>query len=186
MDWGSVAERAQFAIIGATGVAALYVANRQLAAFNRNELVRNTLKVLDDCRQPTTLRDLSISPLNAAARVNQVASDPAERDLFKRLCQARSRGRYDPDMLPRVKWASEIDYSIAITRNFFIDLLDLIQRGLVDKVMILRKLSGIIIKASASMEILNDGSLSLEAASKLAAMARECQLPETDNGATIE
>ena len=79
MDWGSVAERAQFAIIGATGVAALYVANRQLAAFNRNELVRNTLKVLDDCRQPTTLRDLSISPLNAAARVNQVASDPAER-----------------------------------------------------------------------------------------------------------
>jgi hypothetical protein len=60
MEWGNVAEWAQSVLMGATGAAALYVANRQLSAFNRNELVRNTLKVLDDCRQPTTLRDLSI------------------------------------------------------------------------------------------------------------------------------
>jgi hypothetical protein len=53
-----------------------------------------------------------------------------------------------PTWLPRVKWTAEVDYSIAITRNLFIDLVDLIQRGLVDRAMILRKLLGIIIKDS--------------------------------------
>lgn len=186
MELGNVAEWVQAVFVGATGAAAVYVANRQLSAFNKNERVRNTLKVLDDCRRPTTLRDLTISPLNAAVMVNQVADNPAERDLFERLSRARSQGQYNPHELSRVKWASEVDYSIAITRNFCIDLLDLIERGLVDEAMILRKLSGIIIKAGASMEALNDGTLSLAAVAKLAAMARDRAAREPNDGATID
>lgn len=177
LSWGSVPEWLQFAAILGTGASAVFVANRQLNAYNAalksandNERFRNSMRAFQDMRNSTDLMGTTTSPLNAVLKVSQVARDANEVRRFKSFPERERRA--DPSAANDCKWYGEINSSIAIALSFFLDLGMLLDRKLVDFDYVIPKSVGYIVRLDDAINVLEPPSLELHAFNRFVALAR--------------
>lgn len=171
MDFGSIAEWVQVLAIAGTGFAAVRIADRQLGAFNKNERVRNSLKVLDGFKSPTFMLGYNISPFEAAADIMRLAESPVENSRFKQLRDIHRSGRQSAPLAANRDWFMRYGAELEICRNFFIDIKSAIDEGLIEPRLVLARTSGIIKATVDAMDSLNDGRMNLTVTHEVAAEA---------------
>lgn len=177
IDWAVVAAWAQFGAILATGGAAVFVANRQLAAYNlalidsnKNQRFSNSIKALDDMRSPMKFLGFDLSPLEAGIRSQRVADDPAQLERYKRLLRAAAGGiviGVDDE-----QWFREVHASVSIAANYYLDFVELVRNNLVDYGYVMSKMSAFLPPAYDAIVALSGSAIGTGAFRDLAEAAR--------------
>jgi hypothetical protein len=178
IDWGFVGIWAQVVAIAATGGLAVWVANRQLTAyneqlraFNDNERMRTSLKVLDDLYQRVPMRQYSVSPYEAISQVQGIADDPATLAHYREEAQAAANRTLT---MPQLEQHDGRRINGVIASNYFVTMADLLQRNLVDEKFILEKLCTLIFRTYDGVIAMGDlaTSANLRSFASLASKAR--------------
>lgn len=172
----------QVLAILATGGAAVYVANRQLAAFNDNQRLRNTLKALDDFAVPTTLQKVTLSPFDAILALRDIVGDPSDVRRFKSFPERRKNG--DSSVATDGAWYNEARAKIAIATNYFLDIGMLWDRDLVDQKYVMIKLASFLSRFDDMLTTLGDPMTKVGSLKRFADIARSYQAaaaPEKSN-----
>lgn len=147
IDWSFVAQWAQFAAILFTGCAAVYVANRQLGAYNatlkasvETERFRNSIKVLEDVRVPVQMLGITSTPMDAAFDL-QRAIKGGEAARYIGVAQfLEQHGKYLGSK-EESDWFTAIHAKIAIIVNYYMSLIELGREGLLQGNYVSRKIS---------------------------------------------
>ena len=134
-DW---AGWAQVVVVAATGFAAVFVADRQLTAFNNNERFRNSIKVIDDFRTPAELFGQKVAPMDAAFEIQFVASTPTAVHKYKMIFE---RANYNGLPASDVEWFKKTHALSSIVVNYYLDLGDLLDRNIVDNGYVMSKIA---------------------------------------------
>jgi hypothetical protein len=177
MDAGAAAGWAQFVAIFFTGAGALYVANRQLKAYNdaleasnRNERFRNSIDALKDFRIPMPLHGESMSPLEATTWLSSKADDPSDVARYRSYPQREKSA--DPSAATDEKWVRKIGGAAVIGSMYYLDLGTLMEKNLVDVDYVMTKTSGAIIMFYDAIKVFGLLHSGTEALEKLASRAR--------------
>jgi hypothetical protein len=144
-----LASWAQVVAIIFTGLLAVYVADRQLTAYletfkanTQNEKVKNSIKVLDDMRQLTTFRGVSMSPMEAMVAVHEVASDQDALRRYKTAVDCREKSQPIPPEIKRSYLDTRAKIGIGV--NYLLDLNELLVRKLLDDSYVMSKVQAFV------------------------------------------
>ncbi len=135
-DWASWA---QVAVIAATGSAAVIVANVQLNAFNRNERLRNSIKIIDRMMAKNALQDVDVSPFDAGVTLGTIAKDPDKTSLYQQLSseiEAFQRATADDK-----QWFLRTRSKAPIVASYLIDLASFLDLNMLDRRFVMPKIS---------------------------------------------
>jgi hypothetical protein len=180
--WGDVAEYLQFAAIVITGGAAVFVANRQLSAYNfelrkktETERLQLTLKVLDDL--------FAANPISIG-----VTSSPWTSLGVIEQAMHYHRRQYDDSLAAWLagKLLDETDLTFmrdaftnaAVLLNYFALVEALLVRDLVDSKLLLEKLGSIVRKSMAYVKSMRVPGLNLDDITSLDSRAAEFYEPD--------
>ncbi len=145
----AVAAWLQFVGIVGTAMVGVIVANRQLSAQNKalrsandNQRLQTSMKVLDDMRAVTELRDQKCSPLDATLYVIKVANDENERRRYRTFLERKERAH--PTAANDARFYDATQTMAGIAAFYYMDLYDLVDRHCVDNLYVLAKVNAFV------------------------------------------
>jgi hypothetical protein len=131
---------AQVAAIAGTGVVAT-VAIRFAA---RAEKMRNSIRAISEVYDAMSLNENSLTPMDATVLVAKTLRVAARRAEFYHAQAEMQAGRAEPDSFPEYE---RVSAAIAAINNYFGGLAILLEKGVIDKDLILNRFSTVALRA---------------------------------------
>ena len=147
VDWGLLGQWAQFAAILFTGCTAVYVANRQLGAYNatlktsvETERFRNSIKVLEDIRNPVQMLGVTSTPMDAVVDLQRVIKSGGAARYSGVAKYLEQHGKYLGSK-EEYEWFMAIQAKVSIVVDYYMSLIELGREGLLKGDYVSRKIS---------------------------------------------
>jgi|SRR5580692_6505686 hypothetical protein len=141
-DW---AAWAQVGAIVVTGLLAVFVANRQLNAFNNNERLRNSMKLVDDMLKVGELQGVRASPFDTCLEIDAISKDAALAAEYRKM--AANRVAFGNSPAVAQEWFLATRSKAAIVVNYYVDLLSLLSMKQLDREFVMPKVKPFILAA---------------------------------------
>ena len=167
-DWASWAQVAAIAVTGAAAVAA---ASIQLGAFNRNERIRNSIKIVDAMMTRTALQDATVSPLEACVEMGAIARHDGMVSRYRSF--ASDMTLYTQASAADQQWFLETRAKVAIAVSYLVDLGTFLSLKMLDRRFVMPKVSAIVPDAYTSLVALGYDDMGVHA-STLRRLNDEC------------
>jgi hypothetical protein len=154
------AEWAQVVAILITGLAAVFVANRQLGAYNRalesanrSERFRNSIKAVDELKASAEYQGLRMSPFEASQEIVQVSKTP-NLDRFRRTLKELQNGSQPSH--EDLQWFLDVRRKAAIVVGYYLNLSELLMHELIDRDYVMPKVAAMLPQTYDALNDLGD------------------------------
>jgi hypothetical protein len=147
IDWGLVGQWAQVAAILITGAAAVFIANRQLGAYNatlrssvNTERFRNSIKVLEEMRAPTQILGVTSTPMDAVVDLQRAIKAGEAPRYFGIAERLRQHGKHLGSK-EEYEWFMALHAKVGIIVDYYMGLIELGREGVLQNDYVARKVS---------------------------------------------
>jgi hypothetical protein len=147
VNWGLLAQWAQFAAILFTGCAAVYVANRQLGVYNaalkesvKTEKFRNSIKVLEGLRAPSQMFGVTASPMDAVVDI-QRAIKAGEAPRYLAISELLRQSGKHVGSKAEYDWYLALNAKTVIIVDYYMSMIELGREGVLQNDYVARKVS---------------------------------------------
>jgi hypothetical protein len=133
-DW---AAWAQAVAILVTGFLAVFVASRQLSAFNKNERLQNSMKIVDDMLRVNELQGVRASPFDTCVEIDAISKNPDLTSSYRKMVE--NEAAFSNSASTTQEWFLATRSKAAIVVSYYLDLTNLLSLRLVDPSLLCQK-----------------------------------------------
>jgi hypothetical protein len=166
--WGTLGE--WFA--GGAALITAWAAWVQLGRLNESERLSNSLRVVDDVNESISLNGFQMTPFDSFGSLQDLVNDRSKLDNYRKS--------YHDFINGIVKWGDDSNFLkqravCSIASNYFVNVASLMERGKLDRVLVLERVGDSAAKVLNALQTINDPAWNLETLQEFVDDARHLQ-----------